>query len=116
MYVNVGISRGVFLLMFVAGATVVACSSEAEPTPTQEAPLIKDIASMVREPDGSFRVTCADGTVERRSPADIAAERVCNGSGAGGTCVEGNAAFCTDPKEHWTGTLCCVEGAPTCDE
>lgn len=45
---------------------------------------VEDISSMVQERDGSFRVTCSDGRIEYRSPAEIRANRVCERGGGGG--------------------------------
>ena len=95
---------------------VAACGSERAQgeIATNDDRLISDIARMTQESDGTFTVTCKDGSVESGVTSDeIAKQRVCDRDGST-TCVDGNRFECTDAKEHWTGTKCCVDGPVTC--
>jgi hypothetical protein len=114
-----GIMKSLFLAGVVGLLVVTGCSTEAPSPVTEEAPLIGDIVSMVQDSNGTFTVTCRGGRVERGvTTAQIAAQQVCNNGSSvpGGTCVEGTSWECTDAKERWTGSLCCVQGNVQCTD
>ncbi len=56
---------------------------------------ISDVESMVRLPDGTFRVNCRNGTTETRTESEILANRVCTtGQGGIGASVYGRSDRC----------------------
>lgn len=123
---------------------VVACSSgpEVREAETQEAPLIGDIESMTRLPNGDYAVKCKDGTSEVKTTAEIVAQRVCEGGATGeqtctrrcasrdwqGSCTRWGEDFCAaDPScvkrctaRDWQGACttwgedACGSGEQTC--
>jgi hypothetical protein len=65
---------------FIAASAVVACSSAPpESVGSSEQHATADINHMEKQPDGSFAITCSDGTTQTATAAEITADTVCGG-------------------------------------
>lgn len=98
---------GVVLAMTAA---TVACSSSGDEGASDEngSALVKDIATMEQDADGTFTVTCKSGVVVRRVTADaINQNRVCHGEYARSSGTRCNPEY-SDRNPH--GIHECVEG------
>jgi hypothetical protein len=75
---------------------VAACSAPAsDAESTNDAPLVKDAASMVQQPDGKWLVACKDGTSQTVTTEQILADDVCQG-GVPTTCAKRCASRYSD--------------------
>ncbi|MCX6119042.1 MAG: hypothetical protein NT027_16015 [Proteobacteria bacterium] len=81
------ISLSLSLLISLSG-----CGTKSEDASTKQ---VEDISSMVVQSDGTYRVTCKNGSIEVRTAEEIKTDQVCRGGGSGSGLI-----FCTSSSDN----------------